>query len=211
MAEDTTHTQGPVELLRERGRHTRWFALAVFTLFLFAEPLAARHLAMERMMVALGNLLIVGGGLMRVYCALFIGGWKNQRLAAVGPYALVRNPLYLGSLLATLGVGLVTASLTLSAVLFGFIMAYYSRTVAREEAYLEQQFGAEYLAYQRAVPRWLPQAGARLVLPPEVTVKPRYVLNGIRDIALVILAYPLCELVRVAHLGGWLPSFYRLW
>ena len=211
MAEDATHSHGPVELLRERGRHTRWFALAVFTVFLFAEPLAARHLALERTMVALGNLLIVGGGLMRVYCALFIGGWKNQRLAAVGPYALVRNPLYVGSLLATLGVGLVTASLTLSAMLFGFIMAYYSRTVAREEAYLEQQFGAEYLAYQRAVPRWLPPLGARLVSPPEVTAKPRYVLNCIRDITLVILAYPLCELVRVAHLCGWLPSFYRLW
>lgn len=211
MAENSSAAQVPVELLRKRGRHTRWFALAVFTLFLFAEPCATRHLPVERLLVVLGNLLIVGGGLIRVYSALFIGGWKNQRLAALGPYALVRNPLYLGSLLATLGVGLVTASVTLTALLFGFILAYYSRTVAREEAYLEQQFGADYRAYQDAVPRWLPQPGARLVLPADVTVKPRYVLNGIRDITLVILAYPVCELVRVAHLSGWLPSFYRLW
>ena len=86
MAEDTTHSQGPVELLRGRGRHTRWFALAVFTLFLFAEPLAARHLAMERAMVALGNLLIVGGGLMRVYCALFIGGWNGKAMVIEGKW-----------------------------------------------------------------------------------------------------------------------------
>ena len=51
MAEDATHSHGPVELLRERGRHTRWFALAVFTLFLFAEPLAARHLADRKSVV----------------------------------------------------------------------------------------------------------------------------------------------------------------
>lgn len=212
MVEDVgTNTQTQIELLRKRGRHTRWFALAVFVTFVGADPVAAHHPALERALVALGNLLIVGGGLIRVYSALFIGGWKNQRLAAVGPYALVRNPLYLGSLLATLGVGLVTASITLTAVLFGFIAAYYSRTVAREEAYLEQQFGADYRAYQAAVPRWLPRPGARLVLPAEVTVKPRYVFNGVRDISLLILAYPLCELVRVAHLSGWLPSFYPLW
>ena len=211
MVEDDNSTDTQVELLRKRGRHTRWFALAVFIAFVCAEPMATHHPALERALIALGSLLIVGGGLIRVYSALFIGGWKNQRLAAVGPYALVRNPLYLGSLLATLGVGLVTASVTLTAVLFGFIMTYYSRTVAREEAYLEQQFGTDYRAYQAAVPRWVPRPGARLVLPAEVTVKPRYVLNGIRDITLLILAYPVCELVRVAHLSGWLPSFYRLW
>jgi len=211
MAEDNAAGQVQVELLRKRGDHTRLFGLTVFIVFLFAAPVSAQHVALERMMVALGNLLIVGGGLIRVYAALFIGGWKNQRLAAVGPYAMTRNPLYVGSLFATLGVGLVTGSFTLTALLFGFIMAYYSRTVAREEAYLEQQFGAEYLAYQASVPRWLPRAGARLVLPADVTVKPRYVLNGIRDITLIILAYPLCELVRVAHLSGWLPGLYRLW
>lgn len=211
MVEDDSGADAQVELLRKRGRHTRWFALAVFLAFACANPVATDYPPVERTLVALGNLLIICGGLIRIYSALFIGGWKNQRLAAVGPYALVRNPLYLGSLLATLGIGLVTASVTLTAALFAFIMAYYSRTVAREEAYLEQHFGADYRAYQAAVPRWLPLPGARLVLPAEVTVKPRYVLNGIRDITLVILAYPLCELVRVAHLHHWLPSFYRLW
>lgn len=211
MADTPTAAEAEAALLRKRGTHTRLFALTVFTVFVFAAPVSARHVALERLMVAAGNLLIVGGGLIRVYAALFIGGWKNQRLAAVGPYALSRNPLYVGSLFATLGVGLVTASFTLTALLFAFIMVYYSRTVAREEAYLEQQFGAEYLDYKNSVPRWLPRAGARLVLPAEVTAKPRYVLNGIRDITLVILAYPLCELVRVAHLSGWLPSFYALW
>jgi protein-S-isoprenylcysteine O-methyltransferase Ste14 len=85
-----------------RPNHTRLFALTVFTLFLFAAPVSAEHVALERLMVALGNLFIVGGGLIRVYAALFIGGWKNQRLAAVGPYAMTRNPLYVGSLFATL-------------------------------------------------------------------------------------------------------------
>lgn len=211
MAETSTAAEAEAALLRKRGTHTRLFALSVFTVFMLAAPVSAQHPAWERAMVAMGNLLIVGGGLIRVYAALFIGGWKNQRLAAVGPYAMTRNPLYLGSLFATLGVGLVTASITLTVLLFAFIMAYYSRTVAREEAYLEKHFGSEYLDYKRSVPRWLPRAGARLVLPAEVTAKPRYVLNGIRDITLIVLAYPLCELVRVAHLSGWLPGLYRLW
>ena len=211
MAEGATPTTSRVTLLRSRGRHTRWFALVVFALFLFADPLSADHLAIERSLVAAGTLLIVGGGLIRVYASLFIGGWKNQRLTANGPYGLVRNPLYVGSLIATVGVGLVTASFALTVLLFTFVMTYYSRTVAREEAFLEETFGAEYASYKRDVPRWWPKPGARLQLPDEAPCKPRYVLNGIRDITLLLLATPICEAVRVAHLEGWLPSFYLLW
>ena len=210
MAEDAIE-RIEVRLLRARGRHTRWFVLAVFTAFLFADPRIARHLTLERVMIVIGNLLIVSGSLTRVYSSLFIGGWKNRRLTESGPYALVRNPLYVGSLLATLGVGLETASVMLTVLLFAFIMVYYSRTVAREEAYLEQHFGEDYLAYKRAVPRWLPRLGARVQLPAEMTVKPRYVSNSIRDIIPILLAYPVCEVVRLAHLGGLLPTLYPLW
>lgn len=211
MGEPTAAQAGDVALLRARGRHTRWFGLALFLVFAFGEPVLGHTPAVERPLIALGTLLIMGGGLLRVFCALFIGGWKNQRLTAAGPYALVRNPLYVGSLLATVGVGLATATLSLTVVLLVAVALYYDRTVRREEAFLIQQFGAPYRAYLAAVPRWLPRSGTPLSLPDEVTAKPRYVLRGMRDIS-VLLGLPLaCEAVRAAHASGLLPSFYRLW
>ena len=211
MAERDGAGPPAVTLLRARGRHTRWLGLAVVGVFLFADPALGHHVAAERLMVALGSLLIMCGGLIRIFCALFIGGWKNRRLAAAGPYALVRNPLYVGSLIATCGVGLATATLTLTVALLGMIAVYYSWTVRREERFLEQRFGDEYRQYLAAVPRWLPRPGQSMALPPEIQAKPRYVLNGIRDITLLLLVPLACEGVRVAHLCGLLPTYYRLW
>src|SRR6185503_11217281 len=48
-------------------------------------------------MVFIG-LCVVG----RIWCSLYIGGRKNFELIQDGPYSLVRNPLYLFSVIAAL-------------------------------------------------------------------------------------------------------------
>ena len=72
-----------------------------------------------------------------------------------GPYALSRNPIYLGAILflAGLGVALDTAWLLVMLVPFTLVLRY--GVVAREEGYLERKFGDEYRAYRARVRRWL--------------------------------------------------------
>jgi protein-S-isoprenylcysteine O-methyltransferase Ste14 len=76
-------------------------------------------------------------------------------LVTWGPYALTRNPMYLGWGLLHLGVGLaagtgwVVATVPLAA-------GWVHREVLREERALGAAFGDEAASYRAAVPRYLP-------------------------------------------------------
>ena len=71
-----------------------------------------------------------------------------------GPYALSRNPMYVGWSLIYLGIGLTVNSLWIMA-LFPVVIAYiHFVDIPREEQLLQQQFGQEYQDYQKHVRRY---------------------------------------------------------
>jgi protein-S-isoprenylcysteine O-methyltransferase Ste14 len=85
-----------------------------------------------------------------------------KKLVVEGPYRIVRNPMYWSVVSVMLGEALAFRSLALAAigcVVFSgavlFVMVY-------EEPILRKKFGAEYEAYCRRVPRWLPRFGNKL-------------------------------------------------
>jgi protein-S-isoprenylcysteine O-methyltransferase Ste14 len=47
----------------------------------------------------------------RTWCSLDISGRKKRELVTVGPYALVRNPLYIFTLLEAFGIGAQSGSM----------------------------------------------------------------------------------------------------
>ena len=109
----------------------------------------------------LQDLLLLGGGLAVV--GLLLRGWaagtihKDQSLATSGPYALLRHPLYVGSLLV--GAGLAVAGgrwffLPLFLALFALV---YGRTIRWEEGEMDERFGAAHEEYRRTVPRFVPR------------------------------------------------------
>lgn len=80
-------------------------------------------------------------------------------LVTAGPYAYVRNPLYVGNLLNNLGV--LTAcffpwDLTKLFGLWFAVTALYLFLGRHEEKFLGRVFGAEYEQYRREVPGWWP-------------------------------------------------------
>jgi protein-S-isoprenylcysteine O-methyltransferase Ste14 len=80
-----------------------------------------------------------------------------QRLVNYGIFAWVRNPLYVGNFLIRMGFVVISGVwwyLPLAVLIFGI---EYSLIVAYEEGVLESIFGAEYLAYKKTTPRWLPR------------------------------------------------------
>ena len=77
---------------------------------------------------------------------------KNQNLAVSGPYALTRNPLYLGTLLVAAGLA-VASRQPLLAVLFAAAFGLvYLPAIELEEQHLRALF-PEYAAYAERVPR----------------------------------------------------------
>jgi protein-S-isoprenylcysteine O-methyltransferase Ste14 len=81
----------------------------------------------------------------------------TQRLVVAGFNRYVRNPMYAGLLLVIIGQALLFASLglVLYAALVWLITASFVRWY--EEPTLTRRYGAEYLAYKRNVPAWLPR------------------------------------------------------
>jgi hypothetical protein len=81
---------------------------------------------------------------------------KNKRLVTTGPYALCRNPLYLGSFILGLGTTLAVARWWLVAIYIIGFAAFYWPAILNEEQYLFRRFGDEFLAYKRRVPSFMP-------------------------------------------------------
>lgn len=81
----------------------------------------------------------------------------TQRLVVGGFNGYVRNPMYVGLLLALAGQALLFGSL--GVLIYAAIAWVPPAAFVRwyEEPTLARQFGAEYEAYRRAVPAWRPR------------------------------------------------------
>lgn len=76
-------------------------------------------------------------------------------LVVEGPFRYTRNPMYLGLILALIGLALLLGTLTpwLVIVPFGLIL---DRTFVRyEQRTMQERFGDDYRAYMQRVRRWL--------------------------------------------------------
>jgi protein-S-isoprenylcysteine O-methyltransferase Ste14 len=95
---------------------------------------------------------------------------QNDYLEAValntaGPYAHVRNPLYVGNFLICLGLAAAAGNVWAGALGLGFFVFEYAFIVPAEEGFLRERFGAAYDAYCRSVPRWFWRLRAANDLP----------------------------------------------
>jgi protein-S-isoprenylcysteine O-methyltransferase Ste14 len=72
-----------------------------------------------------------------------------------GPYRFTRNPIYLGMFGGQIGLAIAFDTLWLLLALVPFALVIRYGVVAREEAYLERQFGDVYRGYRARVRRWL--------------------------------------------------------
>lgn len=81
---------------------------------------------------------------------------KNAELATTGPYAYVRNPLYLGSIVVAIGFALAARDLAIAALIVILFAAIYIPVIRAEESFLDGRF-PEYESYASTVPRLVPR------------------------------------------------------
>lgn len=84
------------------------------------------------------------------------GGVGGTFLVISGPFAHVRNPLYVGNILMYLGLGIMSMALFpyLQIVAIIFFIFQYHFIVKEEEEFLKTKFKDEYLRYLQNVPRF---------------------------------------------------------
>jgi len=81
---------------------------------------------------------------------------KNESLTTSGPYAWVRNPLYLGTLLMAAGCTVAAARPELVLLVVGVFFLVYQPVMEQEEQHLRKLF-PDFEAYASRVPQLIPR------------------------------------------------------
>jgi protein-S-isoprenylcysteine O-methyltransferase Ste14 len=111
--------------------------------------------------VGIGNLVL--GAILRIWAVSHPGRHTRSRtikapsLITAGPYACVRNPIYLANFLIGLGLVVLAEAIIMVPVYFIVFGLPYRKIVDQEEGFLRKKFGDEFRRYCEAVPRWLPR------------------------------------------------------
>lgn len=114
---------------------------------------------------ALGLLVALTGQALRFYTlGLVPEGTSGQgsaleaaTLNTRGPYAHVRNPLYLGNLGIVMGLLLIAHDPWAYAIGLAFFFGEYFFIIRAEEQFLRARFGERFDEFTRNVPRWIPR------------------------------------------------------
>jgi protein-S-isoprenylcysteine O-methyltransferase Ste14 len=79
-----------------------------------------------------------------------------RTLVVVGPYRFVRNPIYIGAIVAMLGAAMALWSGWLVLYALVVLIATHLLVILYEEPHLRHVFGQPYEDYLRTVHRWIP-------------------------------------------------------
>lgn len=104
------------------------------------------------------------------------GGVGGSFLVISGPFAYVRNPLYVGNILMYTGLGIMSFALFPYLQILGLMFFYiqYKIIVKEEELYLEKTYGKDYENYRQSVPSFFPKLKPYKV---EGLEQPEYILK----------------------------------
>jgi protein-S-isoprenylcysteine O-methyltransferase Ste14 len=98
--------------------------------------------------IFLAGCILVGiASLGRLWCSVYIAGYKNETLVTVGPYSISRHPLYFFNLIGGIGVGLATETLLIPFSILILFLIYYPMVIRNEERRLLNLHDDEYMSY----------------------------------------------------------------
>jgi protein-S-isoprenylcysteine O-methyltransferase Ste14 len=152
-----------------RLRKITWRLIFVYglivALVVFADPDDRKHL---RWWFWAGFALVVLGEWVRMWAAGHLV--KNKVLTFTGPYAYVKNPLYIGTFLCMVGFAIMAKGdpaapawqacmnwILLGVAVLGFVFYYAPYKKKREGSRLHDIFGEAWDHYDKAVPDYFPK------------------------------------------------------
>jgi len=157
----------------------------------------------------IGIVLVAISSLGRMWCSLYIAGYKDKMLVTQGPYSLCRNPLYFFSLVGTIGVGCATETFTFPVVFFVIFVSYYGFIIRKEEARLRELFGETFDQYMKAVPAFFPRR-AGFTEPSTYQVTPKAYRRNLMSALWFIWIVGILEVIEGLKEIGLFKSLWTL-
>lgn len=164
----------------------------------------------EHVLWFVGWIAVGVGALGRIWCSTYISGFKNRLLVTEGPYSITRNPLYLFSFIAGLGVMLLTETLIFPAVFMVVFLAYYRGVINQEEIYLASIHGDDFQQYLREVPRFLPDISLYKE-PLTYVVSPPHIRQFLGQVIWFFWIAAIIQSLEELHLLNVLPSYFSFY
>lgn len=135
----------------------------------FTTPIVAEGSSAAKFLNAIGWTCFGMGIALRFWSICHIAGRKSKIIVDTGPYALTRNPLYVGTFLIAFSEAAFLKSVWWLLGL-AVVVVYYNRVVVPfEEQKLAAKLGAHFDEYAARVPRWLPRFDRHCLQSVEVS------------------------------------------
>ena len=119
---------------------------------------------------------------------------SGNKLVTTGPYAIVRNPMYFGTLM--IGIGAVLVLLKPWAILvfaLGFLIIYAPQ-IRKEESILLNKFKEQYSDYRKKIPKYFPSIKALFNLQNYISIKVSWIKKEIISLISVLAVIFIMEL-----------------
>jgi protein-S-isoprenylcysteine O-methyltransferase Ste14 len=187
---------------------TRVLALLVLVLLLISRNRIEGRV-LEGLLDFAGLACVIISAFGRVWCSVYIAGYKTTALVESGPYSATRNPLYLFSLVGAAGIGLASGSILILLLLLLCFVIYYPLVIRHEEKSLRELHGADFMSYMERVPRFLPKLS--LYSEPETyAVKPKMLRRALFDASYFVWVFGAVQLIENLREAGIFPTLFRI-
>jgi len=159
----------------------------------------------------LGGCVLAGiASLGRLWCSLYIAGHKTKDLVITGPYSICRNPLYFFSMLGGIGVGFVTETVAIPAIIAVAFMLYYPYVIRFEEEKLRAMHDQKYEDYFKKTPQFWPK-WSLLTEPEDYVVNPKLFKRHMFSALWFIWLIGILEVIEALRETGILKTYFNLY
>ncbi len=138
---------------------SQWCIFVIAMALVFCLFTSVGVVEQDIIVLPLGSGLFLTGVLLRYWARIHLLSrlQKGAVFIQTGPYAWVRNPLYLGNIAIIGGLAILTEAVFFAPIVIAIAFAMYALVVRNEEKSLMRSCGAYYRDYCLAVPRWIPR------------------------------------------------------
>lgn len=188
---------------------SRIFVVSLFVLRILANG-GWEGSGVDLIIFLIGCILVGIGTMGRLWCVLYIAGYKDNTLIREGSYSLCRHPLYFFSFLGAMGVGFATETLLIPSMLTVAFLIYYPYVIRDEESRMVQLHGDDYLKYKESVPSFWPSF-KNFQEPERYIANPRIFRKNLFDACWFVWIIGVLEVIEGLQEYHIIPTYFTIY
>jgi protein-S-isoprenylcysteine O-methyltransferase Ste14 len=189
---------------------SRLFVAIIVALLIFSGSKWETRPVMSGILFMIGVMLVGMATVGRLWCALYISGYKSNTLITIGPYSISRNPLYFFSFLGAAGVGLTTETILIPIIIIICFAILYPLVILSEQKKLVEIHKDAFVEYCKSTPVFFPKLSL-FKEPAEYTVKPVIFRKAMFEVMWFVWLLGLTELAEALHDARVLPILFNMY